>query len=133
DQDEDGMPDDGSTIFRVPDLNGLIGQSENFANLVGIYQDEKLEVRIAYQWRDEFLNSYQTFITGNPNIQDANFSLDASVRYQITDALQVRIQGTNLTDEAQTSRDILNSAGETFQRSSFLFDRRINFGVQYTF
>ena len=100
---------------------------------MGIYQDDKLEVRIAYQYRDEYLNSYVTFITGNPNIQDANFSLDASVKYHITDNFQVSLQGTNLTDELQTSKDILNSGGETFQRSSFMFDRRFQFGAQYTF
>ncbi|MBU3005992.1 TonB-dependent receptor [Paraglaciecola arctica] len=133
DADGDGNPDSFDGIVRIETLNGIIGQSENFANVVGMYQDDKLEVRIAYQYRDEFLNSYETFITGNPNIQDSNFSLDASVKYQITDNLQVSLQGTNLTDELQTSKDILNEGGETFQRSSFMFDRRFQFGVQYTF
>lgn len=133
DADGDGEPDTFDGIIRVDNLNGIIGQSENFANLVGIYQDDKLEVRIAYQYRDEFLNSYETFITGNPNTQDANFSLDASVKYQITDNLQISLQGTNLTDELQTSRDILNNTGQTYQRSSFMFDRRFQAGVQYTF
>jgi TonB-dependent receptor len=133
DADGDGNPDGFEGIVRVDTLNGIIGQSENFANLVGMYQDDNLEVRIAYQYRDEFLNSYETFITGNPNIQDANFSLDASVKYQITDNLQVSLQGTNLTDELQTSKDILNGEGQTYQRSSFMFDRRFQLGVQYTF
>lgn len=133
DADGDGIPDSFDGIVRIETLNGIIGQSENFANLVGIYQDDNLEVRVAYQYRDEFLNSYETFITGNPNIQDSNFSLDASVKYQITDNFQVSLQGTNLTDELQTSKDILNEGGETFQRSSFMFDRRFQFGVQYTF
>jgi len=79
------------------------------------------------------LNSYETFITGNPNIQDANFSLDLSVKYQINDNLKVSLQGTNLTDELQTSKDILNNQGQRYQRSSFMFDRRFQFGVQYTF
>lgn len=129
----DGKPDTFDGIIRVDDLNGIIGQSEDFANLVGIYQDDKLEIRIAYQYRGEFLNSYETFITGNPNMQDANFSLDASFKYQVTDNLQVSLQGTNLTDELQTSRDILNNDGQTYQRSSFMFDRRFQFGLQYTF
>jgi iron complex outermembrane receptor protein len=129
----DGEPDTFDGIIRVDNLNGIIGQSENFANLVGIYQDDKLEVRIAYQYRGEFLNSYETYITGNPNTQEANFSIDASLKYQITDNLQVSLQGTNLTDELQTSRDILNNQGQTFQRSSFMFDRRFQFGVSYTF
>lgn len=129
----DGEPDTFDGIIRVDNLNGIIGQSENFANLVGIYQDDELEVRIAYQYRGEFLNSYETYITGNPNIQDSNFSIDASVKYQINDNLQISLQGTNLTDELQTSRDILNNQGQTFQRSSFMFDRRFQFGVQYTF
>ncbi|MDT0593237.1 TonB-dependent receptor [Glaciecola petra] len=133
DADGDGVPDSFDGIVRIETLNGIIGQSENFANLVGIYQDDKLEIRIAYQYRDEFLNSYETFITGNPNVQQANFSLDASIKYEINENLQIRLQGTNLTDELQDSRDILNEAGETFQRSSFMFDRRIQFGVQYTF
>lgn len=133
DADGDGIPDAFDGIVRIETLNGVIGQSENFANLVGIYQDDKLEIRIAYQYRDKFLNSYETFITGNPNTQDANFSLDASAKYQITDNLQVSIQGTNLTDELQTSTDLLNESGDTFQRSSFMFDRRFQFGMSYTF
>jgi TonB-dependent receptor len=133
DADGDGEPDTFDGIIRVDNLNGIIGQSENFANLVGMYQDESLEVRLAYQYRDEFLNSYETFITGNPNIQDANFSLDLSVKYQINDNLKVSLQGTNLTDELQTSKDILNNQGQRYQRSSFMFDRRFQFGVQYTF
>ncbi|WP_339723063.1 TonB-dependent receptor [uncultured Paraglaciecola sp.] len=133
DADGDGNPDSFEGIVRIDTLNGIIGQSENFANLVGMYQDDNLEVRIAYQYRDKFLNSYETYITGNPNVQDANFSLDASVKYQLTDNLQVSLQGTNLTDELQKSKDILNEGGETFQRSSFMFDRRFQFGVQYTF
>jgi TonB-dependent receptor len=133
DSDGDGIPDSFDGIVRIETLNGIIGQSENFANLVGIYQDDKLEVRVAYQYRDKFLNSYETFITGNPNSQDANFSLDASVKYQISDNLQVSLQGTNLTDELQTSTDLLNESGDTYQRSSFMFDRRFQFGVSYTF
>jgi TonB-dependent receptor len=133
DADGDGIPDAFDGIVRIETLNGVIGQSENFANLVGIYQDDKLELRVAYQYRDKFLNSYETFITGNPNTQDANFSLDASAKYQITDNLQVSIQGTNLTDELQTSTDLLNESGDTFQRSSFMFDRRFQVGVSYTF
>ena len=133
DADGDGIPDSFDGIVRIETLNGIIGQSENFANLIGIYQDDKLEMRLAYQYRDKFLNSYETFITGNPNTQDANFSLDASVKYRLSDNLQVSFQGTNLTDELQTSTDILNESGQTFQRSSFMFDRRFQFGVQYTF
>jgi TonB-dependent receptor len=129
----DGEPDGFEGIIRVDNLNGIIGQSKNFANLVGIYQDESLEIRLAYQYRDEFLNSYETYITGNPNIQDDNFSLDLSIKYQINDNLKVSLQGTNLTDELQTSQDILNNQGQRYQRSSFLFDRRFQFGVQYTF
>ena len=133
DADGDGVPDSFDGIVRIETLNGIIGQSENFANLIGIYQDDKLEIRVAYQYRDEFLNSYETFITGNPNTQDANFSLDASIKYRFSENLQFSLQGTNLTDELQTSKDILNESGETFQRSSFMFDRRFQFGVQYTF
>ncbi|MGJ8680027.1 TonB-dependent receptor [Paraglaciecola sp.] len=133
DADGDGEADSFDGIIRVDNLNGIIGQSENFANLVGIYQDDKFEVRLAYQYRDEFLNSYETYITGNPNIQDDNFSIDLSMKYQINDNLKVSLQGTNLTDELQTSQDILNNQGQRYQRSSFMFDRRFQFGVQYTF
>lgn len=133
DFDGDGSPDTWEGLQRIPELNGIIGQSENFANLVGIYQDEKLEVRLAYQWRDEFLNSYYTFISGNPNMQKANFQLDASVKYQLTDNIQIHLQGTNLTDELQQSEDIINPNGERTDRSSFMFDRRFFVALQYTF
>ncbi len=132
DADDDGVPDSADTTFRFG-LDNLLGQSEHTGNLIGIYQDDALEVRLIYNYRSEYLNSYRDFVTGNPVFQKPTGFLDASVRYHFTDHLTANFLIANITDEKNQSETQVDEAGTRYQRSSFLNDRRVQVGLSYKF
>jgi len=134
DNDADGLPDPGAfeQTFRFG-LDNLLGQSKHTANLIGIYQDDDLEVRLAYNWRSEYLNTYREFVTGNPVFQKANGFLDASIRYDLTDSLNLSVLIANVFDGKIKSETQIDQAGTRYQRSSFLNDRRFQVGLSYRF
>jgi TonB-dependent receptor len=76
----------------------LVGLS-NSANFVGIYENDKLNVRAAYNWRGEFLSS--TFDSAGPNPQyvEPYGQLDLSVGYNLTEKLSLQLEAINLTNE----------------------------------
>lgn len=120
------------TVYRWG-VDELLGLSDTSYNLIGIYQDDNFEARIAYNWRSEYWSSYRDFVTGNPIIQDDIGFLDASFRWDITDHVQFRMQAANLLDTKSTARQQIDQAGQTFARSSFLNDRRFEVGLRYEF
>jgi outer membrane receptor protein involved in Fe transport len=128
----DGIPDDLTTSFRFG-VTDLLGQSEHIGNVVGIYQDDKFEVRLAYNWRSEYLTSYRDWVTGNPIYVDAGGFLDASVRYDFNDHLQVRASMSNVLDTKEKAYMQLNDQGQTAPRFAFLNDRRVVLGLRYQF
>lgn len=128
----DGVPDDLTTSFRFG-VTDLLGQSEHIANLIGIYQDEKLEIRLAYNWRSEYLTSYRDWVTGNPIYTDAGGFLDASFRYDFNEHFQVRASIANVMDKKEKAFMLLNGEGQTAPRFAFLNDRRMVLGVRYQF
>ncbi|WP_426357032.1 TonB-dependent receptor [Pseudocolwellia sp. HL-MZ19] len=132
DANDDGVPDSADTTFRFG-LDNLLGQSEHTANLIGIYQDDKLEVRLIYNYRSEYLNSYRDFVTGNPVFQKPTGFFDASVRYHFNDNLTANFLIANITDEKNKSETQIDEAGTRYQRSSFLNDRRMQVGLTYKF
>lgn len=71
------------------------------ANLVLFYEKDGIQGRIAYNWRDEFLQRFgQTVLSTNePTIVDAYGQIDASASYDLTEYLTVFVEGTNLTGE----------------------------------
>ena len=131
DQDGDGV-EGFLTVYRwgVADLLGL---SDYSYNLIGIYQTDQLEARLAYNWRSEYVSSYRDYITGNPIIQDDIGFLDASIRWNVTDNLTVRAQVANILDEKSVAYQQVDAAGQRFGRSVFVNDRRFEFGVRYEF
>jgi TonB-dependent receptor len=132
DADDDGVPDSADTTFRFG-LDNLLGQSEHTGNLIGIYQDDALEVRVIYNYRSEYLNSYRDFVTGNPVFQKATGFFDASVRYNFTENLTANFLIANITDTKNQSETQVDAAGTRYQRSSFLNDRRMQVGLTYKF
>ena len=132
DANDDGVPDSFDSTFRFG-LDNLLGQSEHTGNLIGIYQDDDLEVRLIYNYRSDYLNSYRDFVTGNPIFQKATSFVDASVRYNFTDNLTLNVLVANITDEKSQSETQIDEAGTRYQRSSFINDRRFQVGLSYKF
>jgi TonB-dependent receptor len=132
DADGDGVPDDFLTVYRYS-IDELLGLSDLSGNLIGIYQDDRFEGRLAYNWRSDYFSSYRDFITGNPIIQEEIGYLDASFKWEITDNLQFRILGSNLLDTKNIASQQVDQSGQRYARSNFLGDRRFEVGFKYEF
>ena len=102
----------------------IYGLSDS-ANFIGFYDKDGLQVRIAYNWRDDFLASGG----GNPRYTEAYGQVDASVSYELTDNLTVSLEGLNITDE--TTRQYGRHTGMTFNYIET--GARYNLGVRYNF
>ncbi len=103
----------------------LPGLSDS-ANLVAFYEADRWQARLAYNWRDEFLN-------GTPDNQPAyteDFGqLDANASYLVTDNLTVFVEGLNITDESQR----IYNRYENQLKNANQFEARYNIGARYTF
>ncbi len=78
----------------------LTGLSDT-ANVVGIYENDKVSVRLAYNWRDEFLLAANQTGDRSGVYVEAYEQLDLSASYNFTDQLAVTFEGINLTGEDQ--------------------------------
>lgn len=79
----------------------LEGVSDS-ANLVGFYEKYGWSVRLAYNWRDEFLaGRFDGSGLPNPAYTEAYGQWDMNVGYQWNDQMSIQFEGINLTDEIQ--------------------------------
>jgi TonB-dependent receptor len=107
----------------------LIGLSDT-ANLVGFYENDRFQVRIAANWRDEFLFAEnQLRVQGEPVFFDEFIQLDASASYNVNDNITVFAEALNITGEDQLQRGRFTD--------QFLFENdqkpRLTFGVRGDF
>ena len=108
-------------------LNGL----SDSANLVAFYDKDGLQARLAYNWRDDFLNGVGqgagTYT--NPTNVESFGQLDISASYDFNDNLTVFFAGINVLEETYNvyGRDELQvlQAGQT--------GARYDIGVRYSF
>jgi TonB-dependent receptor len=132
DANDDGVPEDVTQAFRFG-VRDLLGQSEHIANLVGIYQDEKMEFRLAYNWRSEYLTTYRDWVSGNPIYNAPSGILDGSFRYDFNEHFQISASVSNILDKKEKANMLLNETGQMAPRFAFLNDRRMVFGMRYQF
>lgn len=76
------------------------------ANLVGFYDSDGLQIRLAYNWRDEFLVSWWENADSNPKYTEEYSQIDLSISYDLpqVEGLTVFLEGINITDEYTRSR-----------------------------
>lgn len=132
DADGDGTPDSFERIYRFA-AEDYLGLSDHAINVIGIYETEKVEFRLAYNWRSEYLSSYRDFVTGNPVFQDDRGYLDGSFKYNFNEQFQFRFQVANILDTKANATQQIDAAGQRFGRTSFVGDRRVRIGVRYAF
>ena len=107
----------------------LIGLSDT-ANLVAFYENEKFKVRVAGNWRDDFLfATNQLRVANEPVFVDSFIQVDASASYNINDTYSVFVEGLNLTgsDQSQTGRFEEQFLFENNQRPRVTFGARAKF------
>ena len=89
---------DNASLTRDVDPETDISDSANF---IAFYENEGFQVRLAYNWRDQFLRSYGDGTGDNPTYTEAYSQMDISVSYDVpdVDGLTVIFEGINITDE----------------------------------
>ncbi|WP_162238793.1 TonB-dependent receptor [Brevundimonas sp. Leaf363] len=101
--------------------------SKNSYNLVGFYEDGPLNVRVAYNWRDDFVVTTAGNGTGNLPIYNADFGqLDASVSYDFNEHVSLSVDASNLLDEERHTYQAFPGR----PRDYVLNDRRIGFRLR---
>lgn len=123
---------DGDIEFDDTSLGeqfALFGLSDS-ANLVGFYDKDGIQARIAYNWRDDFLvtNFHGTGVA-NPVYTEAYGQWDANVSYQYNEQLSFFVEAINITDEYTRQ----SSRAEQQVMNLVELGERYNFGVRYTF
>ncbi|WP_158969392.1 TonB-dependent receptor [Paraglaciecola sp. L3A3] len=102
----------------------LTGLSDS-ANLVGFYEKEDFSIRVAYNWRDEFL-----LAGGNsPTFTEAYSQIDVSASYDINDTVSVFIDAINITDETTRRHGRFSNQIIDFEQ----YGARYNVGVRASF
>ncbi|WP_041523017.1 TonB-dependent receptor [Gilvimarinus agarilyticus] len=76
----------------------LTGLSDS-ANLILMYENYGVSARLAYNWRDEFLNETNRGNGNNPTYVEAYSQVDMNVSYDISDNFTVFLEGINITEE----------------------------------
>jgi TonB-dependent receptor len=86
--------------FLLEDQEAMIGLSDT-ANLVAFYEKNGFQARVAYNWRDDFLNSRGQNTGANPQFTDSYSQIDLNVSYDVPqiDGLEVFLEGLNVTEE----------------------------------
>jgi TonB-dependent receptor len=123
--------DVGYDLSAPPNVQqfALEGLSDS-ANAVLIYEKHGFSTRVAYNWRDAFLQS--TVYAGNagmPGFVDEFKQLDFNVTYNINDQLSVGLDGINVTSEGQ----IIYSRTKQMQWWNGEGDARYMLSARYNF
>jgi len=79
--------------------NTFPGMSKRAYNLVGLYERGPWSARVAYTWRDKFVDTYNYRGLGLNLVVDPIKTLDASISYKITENLTATLDGSNLLDQ----------------------------------
>lgn len=109
------------------DQFALLGLSDT-ANLVLMYENYGFATRLAYNWRDKFLNRTGAG-SNNPGYIEAYSQLDFNVTYNITDSLAVSFEGINVTGEDRRE----HARNENMLWGYDDLGARYQLGARYTF
>ena len=106
----------------------MIDNSEHQANFALWYEDEKLQARIAANYRSKTFISIRTL--GDYQLAkylEPTLYVDASVSYDIDEHFTIMVQGLNLTEESRNQY----FQWEDLMDKRYYNERRIALGVQY--
>jgi len=123
---------DSRDFVSVTATQGLLDFSPHAYNVTLYYEKYGLSARARYTWRDSFrtldtaggasLNS----TLGFPVVTEARGQLNASITYDVTEFLNVGVEGVNLT-KSKITQSCVNEGGLLCFQG--LPDRRITFGA----
>jgi len=106
-------------------MNGL----SDSANLIGFYDKDGIQLRIAYNWRDEFLNNRTQGGGNEPSFTEEYSQIDVSLAYELNENVTFTLEGLNVTGENSRS----HGRGTNQMNSLEELSARYTAGVRYTF
>ena len=102
---------------------GLVNLSKHSYNLVGLYDKNGLNMRVAYNWRGQSLQGTSNTGTQNlPIFADSYGVLDASISYDVTPQFALTLDAQNILDTPFRSFQIFDSR----PRDYGINDRRVS-------
>jgi outer membrane receptor protein involved in Fe transport len=130
----------------------LQGLSKHNFNVTLMYEKDPISFRVAYSWRSQYLQStnangtspFYTYVSGPgvaglgvqtslPVYGAANGTLDAGVRFKVTENFSFSVQATNLLNTTFRTKMGGYPGGTLYNRSWFQSDRRISTGINLAF
>ena len=131
---ENGDPiTDNRNTFRVFSGLPLQGYSDTNLNIVGMYEFDKISMRVAYTWRSEYLLTLRESEEYVPAYAEATGMMDASIYYTINENWKVGFEASNLLDTETKTQYQMDQAGTRTQALNFTTDRRYALSVRATF
>jgi TonB-dependent receptor len=106
----------------------LEGLSKDSYTLVGFYEKYGVQARIAYTWRDKFLQA-ASGRNNEPEYFDAYGQLDAGISYDVTKNVTVYLDGLNLTDENEFLYSVTPDRTKEYRTTG----KRVSAGVRFHF
>ena len=126
------------TVF---DSHRLAGISDESYNVVLLYEKGPFAGRLAYNYRSDFLTNNLDCCIGLPMYQKGNGFLDASIRYKLSDNVEISLDGSNLLDtttviQQQVMGDSSLTPGAAVVKKDSAWirnDRRYQIGVRFKY
>ncbi|MGB0842013.1 MAG: TonB-dependent receptor domain-containing protein, partial [Pseudoalteromonas shioyasakiensis] len=125
---------------NFPDRIELFSDSsEHTVNLVGYYEADFYSVRLAYNWRSEYMVREAPYFYGNREHQDYG-TLDLTAKFAVTDYLDLTFEAVNITEEdsiqigtASGDADVKPELRNGYPAWSFEGEARYKLGVSLRF
>ena len=120
----------GTTLVPVEQF--ALGGLSDSANFIGFYDKDGINVRIAYNWRDDFfagIGQDQGSRSLNPNHTQEYGQWDISASYEINDNLTIFMDGINVNEEYFKTYGRVKSQALVMGQTG----ARYNLGLRYTF
>ncbi|MBR9726835.1 TonB-dependent receptor [Shewanella intestini] len=109
----------------------VLSNISDTANIVGIYENYGVSARLAWNWRDEFLDSFGDGTGSNPSYTEAYSQLDFNIGYDIAavEGLTIFFEGLNITDENTRKHGRSDTQVLNYTQTG----ARYSLGARYTF
>ncbi|WP_174278949.1 TonB-dependent receptor [Sphingomonas bacterium] len=111
----------------------LEGVSTHTFNVVGLYEYQRISLRLAYAWRSKYLVTALDCCTGLPIWQNSIGLLDGSIRFRLAPQFEFSLEGSNLLGTDTITKQQVDNAGTLKDYEWLRTDRRIQFGARVTF
>ena len=113
----------------------LEGLSKHNVNATVFYENERISLRAAYNWRSRFLLTAADVIFPYTSIfNEPTGQLDASIFINVNENIKFGVQGVNLLNEVtETTQAYTTDPSKLAPRSYFMNDRRFSFIIRGNF